>query len=582
MLLRYDIGGKTLEKDVPSTSFVLANRHGGFLFLGSEVASKYNGVFFNANDKTYKVIEDIHVNQPVESVTNKLWCVERKRRTFAESFFMPENYNSLIYETTAPVELQLVLDIREPYDTSEWGRYHKIEQTKDNIVIKYTKKNDANEIEMKAYLVITGKIVHAKEIEKWVKHDYQYDRDRHDPPYQRHVFNSLKITASCLVFTFGVNLEQALKESKMVYKTMRKLKKQKMSKKIFVYSPQDFASQCCTNSLRGLCQFLTTEGMYAGLPWFFKFWTRDELICAKALSRLDPDLAKKIIFRHADHVGYDGKLPSIYPLSDLAAGDAPGWLLIRALELTELKKSQREKLVDQLHHMLYLILKFQTRDDYFYSGPKETWMDSGYANDDRAGFCIEMQAMLLFMLKTMFILTGNKRYKEMEDNLREKVRLRFWNEIYLADRLLDFTARPNVFLAAYFYPDLLTKAEWTNCFQMLLSKLWLEWGGLSTIDKTNQLFCGSYTGADNRSYHRGDSWYYMNNLAAIVLLRTDKFVFNDYIQKIVDASTREILWKGASGHHAELSNAGEQTSNGCLAQAWSAALYLELLEELKK
>ena len=54
----------------------------------------------------------------------------------------------------------------------------------------------------------------------------------------------------------------------------------------------------------------------------------------------------------------------------------------------------------------------------------------------------------------------------------------------------------------------------------------------------------------------------------------------DYIKKILGASTEEILYKGAIGTAGELSSAKELRSEGCLMQAWSNALYIELVEEL--
>ena len=113
-----------------------------------------------------------------------------------------------------------------------------------------------------------------------------------------------------------------------------------------------------------------------------------------------------------------------------------------------------------------------------------------------------------------------------------------------------------------------------------MKSLWLEWGGVSTIDKKNPEFHSISTGENPASYHCGDSWYWINNLAAICVNRLDKRLFRDYINKIINASTHEIIYLGIIGHHAELSSAKKQTAEGCLAQAWSAAMYIELVDEL--
>ena len=115
-----------------------------------------------------------------------------------------------------------------------------------------------------------------------------------------------------------------------------------------------------------------------------------------------------------------------------------------------------------------------------------------------------------------------------------------------------------------------------------MKKLWLPWGGISSVDKRSPLFHKLHTGEISDSYHNGDSWFWINNLTAIVLHRFGKKKYSFYINKIAEASSKEILKMGAIGHHAELSDAQKLSSKGCLSQAWSAALFVELMFELSK
>jgi len=180
----------------------------------------------------------------------------------------------------------------------------------------------------------------------------------------------------------------------------------------------------------------------------------------------------------------------------------------------------------------------------------------------------------------MYKLSNNPIYLHLENELKEKVRNNLWNGNILADGLNDFVIRPNIFIAAYAYPSLLTQEEWIKCFSNMLPALWLEWGGLSTIDKDNPLFIDEHSGEDNKSYHRGDSWFWLNNLAAITLYRADRLKFKKYINSILKASTKDILWKGAIGNASEISSAKELESNGCVCQAFSSAMFIELIYEL--
>ena len=184
------------------------------------------------------------------------------------------------------------------------------------------------------------------------------------------------------------------------------------------------------------------------------------------------------------------------------------------------------------------------------------------------------------MYKFLFELTKDKKYKELEVWLREEVRKKFWNGKFLVDKADESVIRPNLFIAAYVYPELLSKSEWVKCFNTVLPKLFVEWGGLTTLDKKSKEFVSNHTGENPKSYHNGDSWFWINNLAAIVLSRIDKKKYGKYIKKILNASVKEILYSGISGCGAELSSASCLSSEGCLNQAWSSAMLIELIEEL--
>jgi glycogen debranching enzyme len=62
--------------------------------------------------------------------------------------------------------------------------------------------------------------------------------------------------------------------------------------------------------------------------------------------------------------------------------------------------------------------------------------------------------------------------------------------------------------------------------------------------------------------------------------RIDKKRFKKYIDKILKASIKEMLYSGVTGYSAEISSAAEMTSKGCRCQAWSSAMFIELIDEL--
>lgn len=566
MKIIHSIGNLQAEKEVKEeASFILTNKTGGYCYLGERPVSRYQGIFFNIGFKMYKVIDEIRVidSSPVKELRNNFFQTERKRNDIVESFFMPEGFNSMAYGMDREKDVELVLDVRESYSSPEFGRLYEISEENGKLIVKYRQEN-----EFECYLVISGYSGYEKK-EEWIKRSYEFDKERNSMPYEKYVYNSLKISSKQLIFSFSMNKEEGIKENDFVAKNLDKLKKRrkknigemiKKNRRILGKIKDNeikMAYLCALNSLDSLVIKIKDDiGIYGGLPWFFHFWARDEAIAMGALKYLEKNKnIGKILMRLIRDIREE-KILNRYPDGFLYSGDAIGWVLKRIDEFD--RKLLREKNVKDLLGGL--------NDGFCFNNKNETWMDS----IDRDGARIELQALKLAMLKA-----GGKQERALRSMVREK----FWNGKYLKDGIGDETIRPNLFIAAYAYPELLSSKEWGICFENAIESLWLNWGGLSTIDKKSHLFCTKNTGENPLSYHNGDSWFWINNLAAIMLYRTDKKKFKDYIMKIISASAEEILWKGAIGHHAELSSASMLKSEGCAMQAWSSAMLIELLNE---
>ena len=258
-----------------------------------------------------------------------------------------------------------------------------------------------------------------------------------------------------------------------------------------------------------------------------------------------------------------------------------GWLFLRAHQLYDsgaFSKAEIKEIIDSLKESLQKQQENYGKEGLIFSGRNETWMDTSHDDGGREGFPIEIQALTLASYNFLWLLTGDRKVKSIESSMAKKVRKQFYNNKYLADLARDYTIRPNVFIAAYAYPQLLSKKEWETCFEHILPSLWLTWGGLASIDKNHSLFQKDYTGENNQSYHRGDSWFWINNLAAVVMSRLDRKKYSSYVSKIKDASVNDLLYKGAAGGCSEVSSASQQRAEGCLNQAWSCATLIELLK----
>ncbi len=573
--------------------FILTNKKGGYFCVSNKGKSRYDGMFFFKDDM-YKIIERIiPINTgKIKEIKNNFYEVERKSDV-VENFFMPHGYDSLVYETSEPVTAEIVLDFKKSYDQREWGRIYKVSQEKEVVVVEFVKKTDSREDssdekeEYRLYLAarINGEF---KIREEWKKVHYDFDEKRNSFPFERYGFLPFAVRATRAVFSVSENKKDAIKQADFIFRNTEKLRKKQanyyeklLNKKIPNDKEKKIAYLSALSSLDSLK--VENKGIFAGLPWFFQFWARDEAISMTPLIKQnDIKTALNTIFRHLDYIQSDGGISIKNDNSGLESADALGWiskrteLLIEILNKKITTRMYSRNIQSVIERSINEVITNRIDGKLVFNKENETWMDSL----KRDGFRIEIQAMQLYMYNLMYRLTKNSVYIKLEKELKDEVLKKFWNNNFLKDGADDFEVRPNIFIAYYFYPQLLNKNQWMKCFDNAIKSLWNQWGGFSTVDKESDFFIEEHTGEKNESYHNGDSWFWINNLAALCLYRLDKKRYKKEIDKILQASTKEILWKGAISHHAELSSSKELRSEGCLAQAWSSAMYIELINEI--
>lgn len=652
MEIIHSLGILSINKNADENAgFLLTNRKGSYCSFFNIPSSRYYG-FFYFDEKLmemHRFIENIEIieNNAVANIRNGFYFIERKKDGVTESFFVPQNFNSLIYELSREKEIDLLLDCKKSYDNREFGRHYSIFEEDGCIIVKFIKKTDEREDEtdgekeFELFLAIKSNSKSYSINDKWLERNYFSDEARNSLPFKRHVYNALRLKGTKFVFSVSKNKGKATEECTHVFNNINEIKNNEKNQFAEFLKNESIKKILMNQKISGDIKIAYVNALYsldklafrgknndvfAGLPWFFQFWSRDTLVSLKALSKLDNKMAENILFSYLDRINDEGRLPDIVNKDNkLGSADAHGWLFFRiegfvqrihghkrtinsikdslksvdeyknknpniknylkkySLIISKKENTYHKTLFDIeccLEKSIISLLKRHTKDAFETNSAKETWMDTDFNSDNREGIRIEIQALRLNMYKLMLELSQNQKYKILENLLKSKIRQHFWNGKILADGLNDFTIRPNVFIAAYAYPELLSSKEWEDCFGNALKALWLEWGGLSTIDKNNPLFTDYNTGEDAKSYHRGDSWLWINNLAALMLNRVNGDKFKNHIRKIIDASTEEILWKDCIGCHSEISSARELSSKGCFSQAWSNAMYAEMIEEI--
>ncbi|MFH1637979.1 MAG: amylo-alpha-1,6-glucosidase [Candidatus Woesearchaeota archaeon] len=554
--LIHQLGNDKIQKDVKEADFLLSNKKGGYLYMGENPKTKYHGFFIHGGVRQYKTLENIHLPGEVTRVINKFSSVIRERGKATEEFTLPHGYESFIYDLKGyNGELIITMDCRGAYDNEDWGRFYNVIINDNQVIVNFEKQSN-----YALTFVITGKKIKAEKIREWEPREYELDKAR-NAESSRYVYKALKLYIegdTTLVFSSSTEKDKAIEEGSYVFRNINKLKRKQSNsiicKKGIKNKEQRMAYNACLNSLNGLLVDVNGRtGIFAGFPWFFQFWARDELISLKAFGKKSE--VKMILMENFKKLQENGQMPARDPGVPQGCADGVGWFYKRFG-----KKEKLDVMIKAIKD------NYAAETGLINNKDKETWMDS----ISRDGARIEIQAMFLNMLK----LAG---LKEEEAAFREKVREVFWNGKWLADGAGDWTIRPNVFIAYYIYPELLSNDEWKRCFRNILPKLWCNWGGISTLDKNSKSFFSESTGQNADSYHSGDSWFYLNNMAALAMRQADKKLFAPRIKKMIEASVYEILWMGIAGHHAELSSAKLLRSEGCRCQAWSAAMFVELM-----
>lgn len=592
-----------VQKDVKNQEqlgLLLSNKKGGYLWLEQDPLSRYQGWFFSPRHllgkKVIRVLESITVSgaAPVEELRNNFGSFDRKRSGLTESFFLPPDRDCLVYETDRPVTCDVFFDVTECNDHRDWDRHYQVYREGGTTIVEYDQPGLPCD---KVFIALIFDGGDNGLPQDWVKRDYGYDHSRNSPPYERYVFRALNLSVKKIVMAVSVKKEEAKDNASYVYKNCEALKRKLKGENQELFSSllkrgsplsgrmknKDYAASafCALHSLDSFCVSVGEFfAMYAGLPWFYQFWNRDEAICLPMLARYRKDPAQKIVERRLLEL----------EMADYKTGtaDESGWFFLacaRLLASKLLPLPLAARITVALQRTIERDLKEKTLDGFAQSMPKETWMDSL----ERPGARIEIQALRLMMYCLAKDLAQSPRQKEryaaLESALARAVRSRFLNGALLADGFdvntaqADWTARPNIFLAAYVYPGLMDREEWAKCFKYALAKLWLDWGGLATVDKNLPEFQARHTGENPASYHNGDSWFYLNNIAAVAMARADAKRFDYNIKKIIASGTYDMLWTGISGYAAELSPASNLDSAGSPAQAWTSATFLELLLE---
>lgn len=590
MLINHLFPNSSSRKEVEGDrAFFLRNQVGDFVSLYTSSQTRYAGWFLagdafgigEASGGFYKILENIQLIDendqiiPVSGITytknhqDNFHVVWDYLSGTQLNWQLIPNSSALRISLNQSSKLRIVLDMRKMYASPIEGRNYQVKTSTDGILISYF--DPTFEGKTLYFHIRTSDPLRLKQA--WQETFYPIDAARHSEPSHLYTYTLGEIQTDHLCFGAGWSSETATVASQEA------LRHKPEPIVLGTNQTQDtLLTQLKTAKLEvehSLRLLQSEKGIYAGLPWFHQVWSRDELLAAVGLPR---STQKEIIIRYLGFQLENGELPT-YLGSNTTCADGLGWLclLINEYGLEDLDETTKQRLVHFLKTaQTQLQASRRAAHGLIYSGFNNTWMDT----IGREGYRIEIQAAFCLVLELLNILTGEDQYRREQLKMQNLIREHFYKNGYLWDGLGDPTKRPNVYLAYLLQPELLNQNGWISCFEKINQVTNLEWGGLSSIDKTDPRFHAYSTGQDNQSYHNGDSWFLINNLAAVAMHRLNEKHFGKIIMEILQGSTNEILFENMIGHPGEIASAAETASWGCGIQAFAGGPYLALLKEL--
>ncbi|MDA3856014.1 MAG: hypothetical protein PF569_07160 [Candidatus Woesearchaeota archaeon] len=621
--------------EIKKLNFVLSNSRGDFLNLGfSNNSTKYEGlcVLENKTLDVYKFLDEVLLEGvEVSSVEYGGYFVKRKFLSKVESLVIDETEDDekveevvtfdkfylgpsggMIYEVSNyEGRINFDLDIRKLNDFDEWGRIYDV-YVKDGVVLVEYKK-EKEDSSYSAFFGIKAVNFSYDLVKDFVKKEYMYSKVR-ETDFERYVYRLMSVNvvgSKRMIIGAGFSESEVFEQISLL--DIHEGELDKFDSVIFsdFISEREFEKPITQDfnvayklSNNAIYRFMNKDlvgninlGSYAGFLWFSNIWARDELVGLRAfINNSEEKHVKGKLFDYLNAIDPEtGMIRRINLDGSYQSPDACFWLakrfedfifhLDKNLRLNDvLKKEELEivfyKFLNSFHK---LVENYWDKDNELLKVKfGDSWMDTIDVD-----FPLDIQVQFLSMVSFLIVLgtlIGKKsevsELADFESLLKGKIRVTYFRSGVLYGEAYSDKIDSNVFLAYYFYPDLFLQSDWEQIFDNSLAHLWNSWGGVSTISKKDKRYKDDYTGENNLSYHLGDSWFWINNIAAIVMYDLNEKKFRPYISKIMMASTNDILKYGSIGFGSEISSSSKQKAEGNFSQMWSSSTYLEMIDKV--
>lgn len=369
-------------------------------------------------------------------------------------------------------------------------------------------------------------------------------------------------------------------------------------------------------------QFIVARGnqktVIAGYHWFSD-WGRDTMIALPGLTLTTGrvDVAKSILLEFARYVD-QGMLPNRFPDKDeppeYNTVDATLWffeairsLLDRANEYDFVRENLYDVLVNIIDwHVRGTRYNIHVDDDGLLSAGEEgvqlTWMDAK-VNDwvvtPRRGKPVEIQALWYNALRVMARLAKEfkdedavAKYLSLASHARESFNRLFWNEelgcLYdvIDGESRDASIRPNQIFVVSLRHAMLPVEKARRVVETLERNLLTPYG-LRSLAPSDPQYQGRYEGdATNRdgAYHQGTVWGWLIGpfITAYLKVSGDSSDAREKAKAWLEPLQQHMNEAGLNQISEIFDGDSPHAPRGCIAQAWSVAEMLRVLDHLNR
>lgn len=376
------------------------------------------------------------------------------------------------------------------------------------------------------------------------------------------------------------------------------------------------------HSLKVHAEHYLTEkhsGIIAGYHWFAE-WGRDTMLSlpGMTLCRNDKKTALAILKRYVNYKKH-GLLPNVISADENHAYNSIDtsllffWAVQKYIEYTGDKNQVNAHLLKPMTEIITCFIRNETgiskveQNGLISAGTPHsqlTWMDAiadGVPVTPRHGAAVEINALwynaLSFMLNDFseelspahkqLILKAKQNFEDHFERLFWSQKLQCLIDVYRNEHDVEAHIRPNQ-LFAIGLPFMCISKEKANKMINTIKLHLVTPYGLRTLSPQNSLYKADYSGDQNKrdsAYHQGMVWPWLIGIFYDACSKTldDKNEVNSYFLSHFKELWSSHLQENGLFHISEIFTPNPaHTAKGCIAQAWSMAEVIRVLDSIKK